>query len=268
LGTRGVASLYNTQRLAGLGQTLLSAVGGAAWAGLAELHARGERETFNRRLVELSRLVAVLAAAGLAPVVAFNRPFVRLWLGADFPYGGDAVAAVAAYNVFVLAQLSLWTWCFGATGKVARVVPQAAVGAALNLAASVWLARRVGLVGPLLGTALAMTLVGLTALPGQLRAAFGTPVGPLLRAVAGPFLWAVASGAALYALGRRYEPQTWPGLALAMGLPAAGSLAFGVLVLLTPEDRDLWRRRLPGLRSRQPRGTVAAVAGGEKRPPA
>jgi O-antigen/teichoic acid export membrane protein len=251
LGTRQVNSLYNTQRLAGLGQTLLSAVGGAAWAGLAELHATGDRATFNRRLVELSRLVGVLAAAGLAPVVAYNRAFVRLWLGLDgpdFTYGGDAVVVAAAYNVFLLSQTSLWTWCFTATGRVARVLPQAAVVTVLNLTLSVLLAYEVGLVGPLLGTAVGLTAVNLWVLPRQLRRDFGTPPGALARAVAGPFVWALASGGALWWLARRYEPGSWPGLALAMGLPALASLAFGALVLLTSEERALWRGRLRALR--------------------
>ena len=53
LGVGSVTTLYFTQRLAVVAQSLLQGVGGATWAALAELHARGEHETFNRRLVEL-----------------------------------------------------------------------------------------------------------------------------------------------------------------------------------------------------------------------
>jgi O-antigen/teichoic acid export membrane protein len=263
LGARSVNSLFGTQRLAALGQTLLAAVGGAAWAGLAELHTRGERETFNRRLVELSRLVAVLAVSGLAPVVAYNRAFVTLWLGPDgpaFTYGGDAVILVASFNVFLVAQVALWTWCFTATGKIGRVVRQAFWGSLLNLATSVLLAYEFGLAGPLLGTAVAMTGVSLWALPHRLWTDFGTPPGRLAWAVAGPFLWGLALTAVLWWLARRFEPTTWPGLALAMGAPALLSLAFGALVLLTREERDLWRGRLRALRPPKGRDKVEAAA--------
>src|SRR5262249_17783462 len=132
LGAARVTSLHNTQRLASLCQTVLQGIGGATWAALAELHARGERQTFNPRLVELTRLVAILGAAALAPAVAYNRAFVKLWLGPDgpdFTYGGDLVIAVAAVNVVLLAEQSLWAWCFSATGNVRYVVVPAVAAA-------------------------------------------------------------------------------------------------------------------------------------------
>src|SRR5207248_292165 len=43
LGTRRVTALVNSQKLVALGQAALQTVGGASWAALAELHARGER---------------------------------------------------------------------------------------------------------------------------------------------------------------------------------------------------------------------------------
>jgi O-antigen/teichoic acid export membrane protein len=264
LDTTRVNSLFNTQRLAALGQSVLTGVGSASWAGLAELHARGERETFNRRLVELSRLVAVLAVVGLGPVVAYNRAFIHLWLGLDgpdFTYGGDLVIVVAAVNVFLFSLQSLWAWCFTATGNVRYIVPQTAVVAVVNLSASVALTHKVGLVGPLLGTTIAMSTMGLTVLPALLRRVFGTPLGALAGAVGGPFLWGVVSTSGLYWLTRHHEPSGWFALGAEMSVAALASLAFSVAVLLTPEDRDLWRRRLQGLRSKPAPVENAAGAG-------
>jgi O-antigen/teichoic acid export membrane protein len=250
LDTERVTALFATQRLVTLGQTVLQGVGGASWAALAELHARGERETFNRRLVEMTRIVAVLAAVGFVPVVVFNRAFVRLWMGADFPYGGDLVAAVAAVNAVLLAETSLWVWCFSATGKVRAVVPQAAVAAAVNLAASVALTYRLGIVGPLLGSAVAFVSVGLWVLPLRLRRTFGTPVGPLLRAAAVPSAAAAAAAAALRWLTQDLQPAGPAGLAAAMGLTALAMLALSAALLLTPDDRALWRQRLGAIAGR------------------
>jgi O-antigen/teichoic acid export membrane protein len=255
LDVRRVNSLYGTQRLAILGQTVLQAVGNAVWAGLAELHARGDRTTFNRRLVELSRLVGVLCAVGMGPVVAYNRAFVARWLGHDsvkFTYGGDAVIVLTAINVYFLAQMSLWIWCFSGTGRVRRVVPIALVGALLNLLASVLLTRWLGLVGPLLGTTIAVLPVVLWALPARLHRDFGTPRGLLMGAVAGPFLWGVVSALGLWFVARWHAPTTLAGLALGMGLSALVSLAFSVAVLLTPEEREQWRNRVHDLRRPRP----------------
>jgi len=255
LDVRRVNSLFGTQRLAILGQTVLQAVGNAVWAGLAELHARGDRETFNRRLIELSRLVGVLCAAGMGPVVAYNRAFVARWLGLDSPrftYGGDAVIILTAINVFFLAHMSLWTWCFSGTGRVRRVVPIALAGAVLNLSASVLLTLRLGLVGPLLGTTVAVLPVVLWALPARLHSDFDTPRGPLMGAVAGPFAWGVASALGLWFVARWHAPTTYAGLALGMGLSALASLAVSTAVLLTHEERAQWRQRIRGLRPARP----------------
>ncbi len=92
LGAARVTSLVTTQRLIQAGQGVLQSVGSASWAALAELHAQNRAEIFNKRLIEMSRLTAILGAAGLAPAVAFNRALLRVWMGADFTFGGGLVA--------------------------------------------------------------------------------------------------------------------------------------------------------------------------------
>jgi O-antigen/teichoic acid export membrane protein len=250
LGAERVTSLFNTQRLAVQGQMVLQSVGNAVWAGLAELHARGDLKTFNHRLIELSRLVGVLGVAGLGPVVAYNRAFVARWLRLADPgtYGGDLVAVVAAVNVYFLAEMSLWTWCFSGTGRVRRVVPIAVVGAAANLMMSVLLTQAIGLVGPLLGTTVAVLPVVLWVLPARLHSDFGTPRGALARSILGPLVWGVLSTAGLWYVARWQAPTTYPGLALGMGLSALASLAVSAAVVVTPEERRQWRQRLRGLR--------------------
>ena len=251
LGLEAPAVLFVTQRLAALAQAQLQGIGAASWAGLAELHAQGRTDVFNRRLVELTRLVAVLGVAALAPIVAYNRRFFELWMLARMGpqgYGGDAVAAVAAFNALVLAVVSLWNWCFSGTGQVHRVAGASALGAAINLAASVALTRSLGVVGPLLGTTIAYLSIQAWVLPLLLRRTFGTPLGPLLRAVALPLAWGLPYAAALSWLARSHPPRGWPGLAAAMALAALGFLAFAALALLGPDDRALSRARLAALR--------------------
>lgn len=261
LGGGPVTNLYFSQRLVGLGQTVLQAVGNAAWAGMAELHAQGQKEIFNRRLIELSRLVAVLSVAGLGPVVAFNRAFVARWLGLrnpDFTYAGDAVVAVAAVNVFLLAQQSLWAWCFTATGRVRRIAVVGMIAAGINIVASVSLTYALhNVIGPIVGTLIALLSVGAWALPLLLRRDFGTPLRPLLVAVAGPLAWGVVSTAGLLALRPRLPLNGFPAIAAALAVSAFLSLAFSAAVLLTPEDRELWRGRFAALsHSRRPRSPV------------
>jgi O-antigen/teichoic acid export membrane protein len=247
LGTERVTSLVSTQRLVMVGQAVLQGVGGSSWAALAELHTQGERETFNRRLIEMTRMVAVLGVIGLVPIVAYNQAFFRLWLKGTVAYGGDLVAVLAAVNAVLLAEQSLWAWCFTATGKIREVVVQASVAAVLNLAVSVALTNRLGLVGPLLGTTVAFVAVGLWALPWRLNRVFGTPLVPLAKALGVPFVVGAAAAWVLHWLVSGRQPAGWGGLAVEMSLAALVMLVLSVALLMTAEDRSLWRVRLRGL---------------------
>lgn len=248
-----INSFANTQRLAAIGGSVLQSVGGASWAALAELHRAGDLETFNRRLVELTRGVAVLAAAGFAPVLAYNRAFFGLWLGDG--YGGDALTALAVVNALLLAEQSLWAWCFTATGRAGRVVAPAAAAAALNFGVSLLLTPRIGLTGPLIGSTVGFVAVGLWALPLRLRRDFGASPAALAGAVAWPSLFGAAAAVALRAWTMGHEPKTWASLVGQMAFSALTLLALGYALLLTPADRALWRARFAGLaRSRRPEG--------------
>lgn len=249
-GAGPVASFKVTQTLATMGQSVLQAIGNATWAALAELHVRGERETFNRRLVEITRTSAVLAIAGLVPVVAYNRAFFRIWSPGP-PYAGDAVVILAAVNALLAAELSTWCWCFAATGTLRRVVVPVVAAALVNLTLSVALTHRYGVVGPLLGSTLAFAGISVWAVPLQLRRVFGTPLRELAKAVAVPFAAGAAATIGLWFFARAYEPAGWPGLIAAMSASALLMLALGAALLLTPEDRALWRQRISGLWPRE-----------------
>ncbi len=248
LGASRVTSLAITQRLIVAGQGALQSVGSASWAALAELHAQGRKDVFNRRLIEMTRIVAILAAAGLCPAVAFNREFVRLWMGADFDYGGDLVTVAAALNAFLLAEQSLWAWCFSATGKTRVLVGPAVASAVVNLSASLLLTRSMGLPGPLLGTTMGLAAVGLWTLPLLLRREFGTPVLPLAKAAGMPAVLGVAATAALWPLAPTLSPLSWKLLAAIDGAVALGVLTAGVVLFVPSDEKEKWRSRIRLLR--------------------
>lgn len=252
-GPTRVTALFLTQRLAVLAQGQLQGIGSVVWAGLAELHARGDDELFRRRLVELTRLVAILGVAGLAPIVAYNRAFFDLWMpGHGGEYAGPLVLLVASSNAFLLGITNLWNFCFGGTGKVRIALPAIAAATVLNVSLSVaatamlqaGFGPRAALVGPLLGTTAGLLAVQVWALPLLLRTTFGVEPRELVKAVGGPLLVGVPYAAALHWLAWSHPPTSWPALFAAMGLVVAGFLAIAWMLLLTPEDRHLWRHRV------------------------
>jgi O-antigen/teichoic acid export membrane protein len=243
LGPARVVPLYLTQRLLSLAGQQLFAVGGASWAALAELHALGRRETFNARLLDLTRLVAGLAVATLIPIAAFNHHFVARWVGAA-SFGGDGITVLAAVNAYLLALVTLWTWVFSGTGQVRLMVGAAVAASVLNLVVSIVATKLVGLSGPLIGTLVGLAGVSLWYVPLALERTFGTDAFALARAAALPLLWGLPVGAAIAWFARVHAPAGW--LELGAEMAAAGIILLGFwwVFALTAEERGSFRARV------------------------
>ena len=246
LGSSSVTILSLTQRLATMAQSQLQGIGGSAWAGLAELNARGEKVTFNRSLIELTRMAAILGTAALGPILVFNRSFMALWVGSA-KNGGDLVVLVAVINAFLLSLLSLWGWCITGTGHAPRLVRMSIISAVINLTASVIFTYNLGVVGPLLGTTTAFMSVNIWYIPILLREYFGTSLRKLIWAALSPVVLGAPTTLALWYAVRWLTPRPgWIMLAMEMGVSAVFYLIIATGFLLGPADRALWRRRIVG----------------------
>jgi O-antigen/teichoic acid export membrane protein len=248
LGIGKVPSLSLTVRLANLAQAQLQAVGNASWAGLVELYVQGDHTTFRRRLLELTKMVAVLGLAVLGPVAAYNHAFFNLWMGPKLvAFGGNQVTVIVAVNAFLLSLLSLWGWCFTGLGRARMLVAPSMLATVVNLTASILFTHWLGLVGPVLGTLVATVAVNLWWYPFLLRTEFGISVRALLWTVAWPLAWGLPYAAGLWWLAHSHRVWGWFGLAAETGSAALGFLILGSLVILSPAERALWHQRLAGL---------------------
>src|SRR5262249_2745756 len=153
-----------TQRGAVIAQNQLQGVGQAVWAGLMELHHRGESDKFEHRLAELTSVVSGLGLAILGSIAVFNHAFVGLWTGSN-GYAGSAVNWIVCVNAWMWSIFSLWGWPIDASGNTRRMVPYAVVGGILNLGVSIAATRIVGISGPLIGTLLVFTVIYSWAIP-------------------------------------------------------------------------------------------------------
>ena len=254
LGPAAATPFILTQRLITMASVQVQAVGGATWAGLVELHHRGDKEGFVRGLIQVTRLTSTLGAGLLLPIAVWNRDLIGLWVGPD-QYAGPAVTWLAAGNAWGLAVLGLWAWPLTGTGQTRAVLPIIALGAAVNLIVSTAATAAFGQPGPLVGTALSFALVNWWGLLLTLRRQFGIPPRSLVRAAAGPALVAAPYGSLLVLFASNvpaYDPG-WPRwacwLALAAWLAAAagGYLILAWFLVLSTDDRRvltgrIWRR--------------------------
>ncbi|MGH7924927.1 MAG: lipopolysaccharide biosynthesis protein [Candidatus Binatus sp.] len=225
-----------TQRLTSLAQRELQTIGNASWAALAELSAQGRKDVFSRRLLELTRVVAVIGLAALIPIVAFNRQFVWLWVGRG-RYAGDLITALAAANALMQAIFSLWGWCVTGTGQIRRIIPMTIVQAVLNLVLSIAFTFAFGLAGPLLGTTAAFLAVSVWYMPMLMSEMFDVPTSSLVFSVGAPLALALPYAAVVDWLVRSYGATGWIGIAYQMSAAAAVYLMLAWLVVFHAEDR-------------------------------
>jgi O-antigen/teichoic acid export membrane protein len=238
-----VVPMVITQRLAALAQTQVQGVASASWAGLAELHALGRQDLFRRRLLELTTLVGVLCIAVLAPITAFNESFVARWVGPD-RFAGNVFTLVAAANALLLCLFTLWDSCFVGTGQIARVIPLTGVSTLLNLAVSVALTFRLGILGPLLGTLTALLIGTGFWMPVLIQRNFQVPLTQLLRATLAPIVIGVPYWALTWWFAHAYPPHGWLDLAARMAGSTLLYLAVAWAVIFGSDERALWRLRL------------------------
>ena len=243
LSPRVVMTFFLTQRLASVAQMQLQNIGTSSWAAMAEIYARGELALFNRRALELTRLVAIASMTLLIPIAAFNRTFIGLWVGPEL-HGGTAVTVAAALVAFGQAVVSLWGWLFHAAGQLRRVVPISVGTVAVNLVGSVIFVRTYGIVGPLLGTLLSFALVSSWAFPLLMRRSFGLSI----PRVAGALAWPVVLGLPVMGVSGWVSTQplfqTWQGWLVGTSTTGATYLVMAWMLLLGVQDRLAWRNRV------------------------
>ncbi|MEA5575979.1 polysaccharide biosynthesis C-terminal domain-containing protein [Anabaena sp. UHCC 0451] len=244
-----VVPFFVTQRLAALAQGQIQGIGNATWAALADLYAKGEIEKFNARLLELTRLVAVMGVTFMVSIAAYNHHFIRLWVGED-RFGGDGLTLLAASNGFLLGLLSLWGWCFSGTGQQPKLVRPTTISAGINFLASILCTHFFGIIGPLLGTFIAFTSVSLWQLPLLMREVFGTSLKQLFLAVVQPLAVGIPYGLAVWWIAKNHIPWGWLGLTAEMGISAFIYLAVAWFFVLNQSERQQWNDRLNMLLSR------------------
>jgi len=232
-----------TQRLTALGQWQIQSIGNATWAALADLHAKGEVEKFNTRLIELTQLVSVIGLASLTTIAAYNHHFISLWVSSD-RFGGDGLTLLAAANSFMMGLLSLWGWCFTATGTQPKLVVPTTLAATINFLASITCTHFFGIVGPLMGTFISFTTISIWKLPLLLHEIFGTSTKKLFWVIIKPLMVAIPYGSFIWWIAKIHPPWGWLGLATEMGLSTIIYLIVAWLLVLNISERSLWQGRL------------------------
>ena len=210
----------------------------------ASLRAQDERARLQALLVEATRAVACVFLPCIALLAAWGDQLLRLWVGEEFT-SSYATLVVLTVGVLAIAIQGTAAQVLLALDRHRLMSLIACAEAACNLGLSILLARRYGIVGVALGTAIPtmVTAFGIT-LPYACRLV-GAPYLSLVRRVLPPL--AIAAGAYAAMTAGQRALGAFPNLA---GL-AAASAALVLLALAASllADRQGRRTYLPMLRA-------------------
>jgi len=242
-GAESVTAFSLTQRLTLLMHNILISISSAAWPGLSELYHRGEHELMCERLLEVTRLTAILGMAAFIAIFCSNEAFVTHWVGKD-KYVNDFLTAAACFVALFQALFVVWGMCLQGAGKISAMVPVFAAQTVINVGASVGLTWWLGLTGPVLGTLVSFVLITLWWLPKILNRELGVPGLALACAFLIPIFSGLLCAAGARAITLQFAPQSWPEIIGAMLGFSGLWMVFAWFVLLSAGERKLWSARV------------------------
>jgi O-antigen/teichoic acid export membrane protein len=151
IGPAAAAVLAVHTRLFGAVSALTNSALAQVWPASAEALAAGDlawvRRTFPRLLLGLA---AVSGGASLA-LLLLARPLISLWVGGSYKGPILLIAALAVWTTYG-AVMSQCSQLLNAAGVVRPQVVMATLMTAANIPASIWLAYKIGVAGPVVAT--------------------------------------------------------------------------------------------------------------------
>lgn len=233
-------------RLPNLFMDLCNALfGGHLLSGFAAAAARHEAAGLLERLLAALRLSGCVGLSAGLGLFLLGPAFLVRWLGPEFEAAGPVVCLLAPGVALAMMQYPAMSFLAG-VNRHGLLAAGYVTLAALNLAASWWLVRRIGLTGVVWATTLDLALQALVLMPWL--AARALPIDPLR------YLWrtvllpvAVFAATALplaWGWTSLLDLSGYTGLATGAGGLAVVCAGVGWCLVLRSEDRAFVRGRL------------------------
>lgn len=243
-GTVEVVSVYALTRY--LPETVINLVSILVFAmtpGLGRIIGLGEIERARRIRAEVMALTWLVFSVSAVTILAWNRSFVALWVGAEFDAGPISTALIvllAGQFVLIRNDASI----IDLTLDLRTKVLMGFVSVLVSLGLAAWFVRQFhwGIPGLCVGYVAGRALLSFS-YPWIVGRHLGIPVHVQALGCARPVLTTAAFFAIGLMLDRAFEPRTWVVLALVAALTTGGALLVGFFVGL-PRGlrRDLLRR--------------------------
>lgn len=159
LGAQAAAVFALAARLFSLVGSTFALAGLQLWSALSEAIARRDLAWARSRYLRALLISTAITSTACLLLVAVGKPATRVWTGDQslVPTWG-LLLALAAFTIYQTATVQA-SYLLTAVEKVGVIAAAGVLGTAVNLLASIWLTHRYGVVGPALGSLVALVLI-------------------------------------------------------------------------------------------------------------
>jgi O-antigen/teichoic acid export membrane protein len=225
-----------TRRAAEIASMFLARLGGAVFAGFANLVGTGDRRRASSVLREVEHIYLAAGVLMMAVYLAMNQTFMLLWVGEE-QYGGQLLTMLLGISILVAGYAALVLYLYGATGRIAEsayltfgeAVARVALMAGLLLVLGLW-----GLPLAVLLTTIPLSMITIRRLGAELGEEAGERVMEWRSYAGMALLLAVAAVA-----GLRVWAVSWAGFVRAV----LAGVAFASIILIGVDRRSRQRAR-------------------------
>jgi O-antigen/teichoic acid export membrane protein len=208
----------------------------------AGYHARQDYTELQAKLLAFTRLNSLLAMCGGGLLIALGEVFIVHWMGEAYR---DAYPVMVALIIGLVAEAILMPSSNALYGMAKQQVyaVASAIEAAANVALSIYLVQRMGIVGVAWGTTIPLLVNKLIVIPVYTCRTVGLPVSRFYRTLLPTAMVTGGVLATLYiAVHAFIEVRGYAGILIAAAAPIAPLAILGFMFLLTREERELLAR--------------------------
>jgi O-antigen/teichoic acid export membrane protein len=212
LGTSAVAVYAVALRLADAQRNLSNQFNTLMFPVVVRYGATNEPGALRDMLIDGTRLSLTLVCGLTVCLIGFARPLIARWMGPGFEAAVGPLYVLAITGVVLIGQAPLGNILLG-TGRHRLVAFTSLAEAVTNLALSVFLVRRFGLLGVAIGTAVPVFVANVFVLAPAVCRQLDMRLTDFIRAVAiGPLVGAGASALALWTVRTAWPPESLPAI--------------------------------------------------------
>lgn len=223
----------------------------SSWTVLSEVLKSEGCVAFQRRLLELVRVLLGFGTIVVGTLAAYNAHFITQWVGYQY-YGGDLLSILTAVQLVVFGWVALFNLVVDGQGDARDRAGISMAGALLNVGMSFVLAWWLGLYGVTLASIVACLAGDAWISPYTLCRRYGVkPKALISTALKALCLASVWVAALWYVVHREAVIGSWLLLSSELAIATSSGVLYFVVVILTSEDRRTWVNRIRGVATRR-----------------